>query len=123
MSENVWPIVLKLAETWLQAKRHLAMDLAAGNGRLSIYLEQCCVSSMATGECLCVRVCVFVCAPAFFPIPSRISCPHQPHQHGRKGLGKILVRIRGRTWGSCLFVCVHLCVCAFFLKLKIGVSL
>ena len=53
-------------------------------------------------------------APAFFPIPSRISCPHQPHQHGRKGLGKILVRIRGRTWGSCLFVCVHLCVCAFF---------
>ena len=90
MSENVWPIVLKLAETWLQAKRHLAMDLAAGNDRLSIYLEQCCVSSMATGECLCVRVSVFVCAPAFFPIPSRISCPHQPHQHGRKGLGKIL---------------------------------
>ena len=64
--------------------------------------------------CLCVRVCVFVCAPAFFPIPSRISCPYQPHQHGRKGLGKILVRIRGRTWGSCVFVCVHLCVCVHF---------
>ena len=34
----------------------------------------------------------------FFTIPSRISCPYQPQQHGRKGLRKIFEPLGG--WGT-----------------------
>ena len=33
---------------------------------------------------------------SFFTIPSRISCPYQPQQHGRKGLRKIF---EPQSWG------------------------
>ena len=39
MPEKVRPIVLQLAEAWLQAKRYLAMDLPEANGWFNTYLE------------------------------------------------------------------------------------
>ena len=40
-------------------------------------------------------------APVSFTIPSRISCPYQPQQHGRKGLWKLLRNSKCRSVTCC----------------------